>query len=277
MIFQSLVTRLFSHHKGTLNSVGCLLCACMLLTSATASGCEHLEPTRISVFSYHNPYDTSSAAYSVSWELVTAAARLACLQLDPVPMAWNASMKKVRHNEIDLVFGALATDERREWASFSHALAPTYSVLLASKGSQITRWEEVDVDTHVVAATKNSVQWELAGELGFRHRYHVMMSEDNIPGMLSGRIDLYLTNTTTHDQLCLAETEQCLKIIRSDLNPNYLRVMTSRTNKKGQELLTRINAALVSLHKQDPGLPNITPGPAHQKAYSDWLKNFPKD
>lgn len=205
----------------------------------------------IAVFEDHDKYVDASSSYGTAWGLLKLAADHQGIELYPESSSWSAAMKRLKAQRVDLVFGAFQTAERQTWGTFSLPLSEEGSAIFAAPDNPITSIDDIDLATATIGVSANSVQEEIARELGFvnvyastaRPQLYAMLNEGRLDYLLFGQsiVAYYCFNFTTTPQ------QACMKQVGPALLPSWVRVMTATQNQRAQQLITALNEGLMAI------------------------------
>lgn len=233
------------------------------------------EAIDITVFEDHNRYVEASESYGLSWKIFELAAEHANYRLQLQPSSWRASMKRVQDSKVDLVFGALKTTEREEWASFSLPLIPEGSAIFTQLDSPVNHFDDIDLENSAIGVSANSLQETLAKELGFKNIYSTA-SRPQLYDMLKGkRLDYLFFGTSIINYYCVnfatSATSKCMKQVSEEYYPNSVHALTLSNNSAAVKKLNRINQALFSLRHSEKLKAVFEQYADSKKLYEGWL------
>ncbi|MDF2178119.1 transporter substrate-binding domain-containing protein [Aliiglaciecola sp. CAU 1673] len=251
-----------------------------LLLLPAASG-QTLSPVIIDVFDDHERHCQSSMAYGLSWELVVEAAKLSGIPLKAEEVSWDGAMTRLHNGKSKLVFGALWSEERAQWAAFSVPLAPESSSLFTLPSNPVLRIEEIDLNSAVVGVSEGSVQQEYAKKLGFKHIYGTT-NRSMLFGMLeSGRIHYMINGDQFVNYFCMFQmsntTVNCLRPVGQPIYSTFVHVIGLKKDLEANLLLKRLNEGLAVTARQ-PGTPQkFKQHGFSQQQFLAWQEQFTVD
>lgn len=201
----------------------------------------------ITVFEDHEHQMTISNTYALSWRMVEEALKIQQLELEVVPTNWTSSINRLKDGRLVLVFGALRTEERLQWAKFSLPLMPEDNLLVSRlKSKSELDLFQLDVTKHTIGVILGSIQEALAKELGFQHIYSSRERQTLEEMLISGRVELALVQRSFPFD---CEKPPCVTQIGDAYSGQYLRIMGMRDSTEAKKLIKIINLGLEKVMK----------------------------
>lgn len=201
----------------------------------------------ITVFEDHEHQLTTNNTYALSWRLVEEALKNQKLELEVVPANWTSSINRLKDGRLTLVFGALRTQERLQWAQFSYPLLPEDTLLVSrlKSKSELDAFQP-DVTKHTIGVILGSIQEALAKQLGFQHIYSARVRQTLEEMLISGRVDLALVQRSFPFDCKLPP---CVTQIGDAYSGQHARIMGMKDNPEAKKLIKIINLGLEKVLK----------------------------
>lgn len=254
------------------------LCLIALLASLNAWSDTRDDILSVTVFEDHERYVEASQSYGLSWQLFEIAAAHAQFELRVVPTSWQASMSRIRNEKVDMVFAALKTSEREKWATFSLPLMTESSAIFAHPEHAIDKFEDIDLEKSTIGVSAESLQEELAVELGFKNIY-ATERRPQLYEMLKGkRLDFLFFGVSIINYYCLSyntqNTPQCMKQVSPDYHPDGVHAISLTSNTKASRKLAQINQAILELRHSREYKAVFSQYPNGNSLYENWLNRL---
>ena len=157
----------------------------------------------IAVYENHENYVKASRTYGVGWRILEAAANQTDISLLTVESSWKAALTRLQAGKIDMVFSAIRTPDREQWASFSLPLPSSGSAIFTAHDNPVESIQQIDLSSELIGVSANSVQERFAREIGFKNIYasvdrwqlYVMLDQKRLPYLFfsEGIVDYYCT------------------------------------------------------------------------------------
>ena len=209
----------------------------------------------ISVFEDHERYVAASDSYGLSWRLFEAAAKHSNLKLQIQESSWRGSINRLQAHKIDLVFAALKTPEREQWANYSLPLVSEGSGIYTRHDNPTNSFNEIDLKNSVIGVSLNSVQEQIARDLGFENIYSTVQRPLLYNMLKKRRVDYLFFGKSIINYYCLYFDETsdraCMKQIGDLYHPNNVYAIANKNNQRASKLLLSINQSLLSIAEED--------------------------
>ncbi|WP_164084756.1 substrate-binding periplasmic protein [Alteromonas flava] len=248
----------------------------LMFFSGDTSGSDNSGNTlSIAVFEDHERYVEASSSYGLSWQLFSYAAEKAGFSLELYPSSWRASMSLLQNEKVDLVFGALRTKDREQWAIFSVPLITEGSALFVESSSSIKQFSDIDTKTMMVGVSANSVQADLARSLGFENIYETIDRPQLYDMLAAKRLDLLFFGTSIIDYYCThfndSQSSQCMRQVSPLYATDSVHVIALSTNSQSVEKLALINQTIVANQHSKVVYGLFEQYPNANDSHSDWV------
>lgn len=231
----------------------------------------------VGVFDEHPLYLKTSKPYAVGWEILSQAAQSANIELIPVEEGWARSIVALKNKRIDGIYGAMMSEERKEWANFSLPISSDLVYVFSEPNTTSTQLEQIDRNLASVGVSKDSIQHQLAIEMGFKNIYAIIDRNVLYKMLLAGRIDYLIYSDSFVNVYCYKYNKQqqqgCLQPVKPALASNTLHLMYLKNNSK-QPLYDKLNKALIAL--ESAGTIKSIFEKYHQsnEAYQAWFQQW---
>lgn len=252
----------------------------MLLCVSVADAVRADTPTivTIAVFEDHNRYVQSAKSYGLSWHLFNAGAQKAGYKLEMFPTSWRASMQRVQNHRVDLVFAALKSEEREQWATFSLPLIAEGTALFAHPSSPVNSVDDIDFAKDIVGVSAKSIQETLAYEMGFRNVYATVDRPQLYRMLAAERLDYLFSGISVINYYCMHfspnKNPNCMKQVSPIYNRNSVHVITLSTNQRSVDTLNDINQALFSIRHSETIAELFSRYPDSNDSHQEWAKKI---
>lgn len=238
------------------------------------------ELVTVSVFEDHERYVIASDSYGLSWRLLNAAAEHANLTLQIQESSWQASISRLQANKIDLVFAALKTAEREQWANFSLPLVTEGSGIFTRNDNPADSFDEIDLQNSVIGVSLNSVQEQIARDLGFENIYSTVQRPLLYNMLNKGRVDYLFFGKSIINYYCLYFDETadrtCMKQIGNLYHPDNVYAISNKENQRANKLLLSINQSLLLIADEAATKKLFMDYDKSSEHYKDWANTIKK-
>ncbi|MDM7861200.1 transporter substrate-binding domain-containing protein [Alteromonas sp. ASW11-36] len=252
----------------------------LIINTVGGAGASSSTIVTISVFEDHNRYVQSANSYGLSWHLFNAAAQQAGYKLEIFPTSWRASIQRVQNRRVDLVYAALKSEEREQWATFSLPLITEGAALFAHPSSPVNGIEDIDFANDVVGVSAKSIQESLAYEMGFKNVYATIDRPQLYQMLAADRLDYLFFGTSVINYYCVhfspEKSKNCMKQVSPIYNENSVHVLTLSTNQRTVEILENINQALFAMRQSDEIKEWFTRYPEANDNHAEWVAKLEK-
>jgi ABC-type amino acid transport substrate-binding protein len=236
---------------------------------------------RVVVFENHQNYLDASHSYALAWDVFNLAAEQAGIELLSQEDAWIRSIKSLQDHKVDVVFAAVKNAERAQWAKFSLPLAYDHIVLLESLNKDTDKIADIDFETASVGVTRNSVQEQMAKDIGFKNIYSTV-DRNQIYKMLEyERLDYLLYSQSISNFYCMqyhfSQKKNCLKVVGKPLQQIEVHGMYVSENSRANSLVSAINKVLKELDHDHWIAPLFKSHGFSREVYQQWQKTINGD
>ena len=202
----------------------------------------------ISVFEHHDKYVEASRSYGLSWKILDFAARRAGVRLQAQESTWEGSLRRLKGGKVDLVFLAIKSPERAQWASFSVPMISTGSAIFTYKDNPVSSIEEVDLVNSLIGVSADSLQERFARELGFKNIYASLDRPQLYKMLESGRLDYLFFSAGVVDFYCVfldpSETRDCLKQVGEYYDQGTAHIIAMKNDIKVNRTLKKLDRSI---------------------------------
>ena len=187
---------------------------------------------RVNVFDEHELHLKYSRSYSVAWQIFQMAANNADIQLIPYNEVWIRSISFLKqHKGVNVVFGAMPSEQRKAWTTFSAPLAVEHIAAYAKHDSPYSSFSALKSNKHIVnlGVTRGSIHQDLAKEFGFKY-IHAFTDRNKVFEMLdAGKVDALIYTHALTSFYCgkfkNVKNNQCLKQLDKPIQNSTLHFM----------------------------------------------------
>ena len=184
-------------------------------------------------------------------------------------------MNRVKGHKVDFVFAAFKTDERSQWASFTHPLMSDGSGIFTRLSNPATSLADVDFENSIVGVSANSLQEQMALEMGFENIYSTVKRQHLYQMLQQQRIDYLFFGESIINYYCLyfdeSRSRGCMKRVGGLYQSNTIHALTASSNATAVALLTRINQSLLQIAKSENVQQLFADYGLEQSQYKQWL------
>lgn len=245
------------------------------------SGFADAEDVSITVFEDHKRYVNASDSYGLSWSLIALAAERKGIRLIPYESSWRASINRLQAHRVDLVFAALKTPEREEWAHYSVPLANEGSAIFARLDNPVQAFEDIDLANSVIGVSANSAQETLARELGFENIYSTVRRPQLYDMLEKGRLDYLFFGKSVIGYYCLhfanSDTKNCMKQIGPLYLRNNVHTISMQNNRQAVAKLEKLNEGLIEISRLEQTKALFVRYGKSPEFYQQWLTQLEND
>ncbi|MCU7553098.1 transporter substrate-binding domain-containing protein [Alteromonas sp. ASW11-19] len=235
----------------------------------------------IAVFEDHDKYIEASRSYGTAWGLIKLAADHQGIALQPQSTSWSAAMNRLQAQRVHLIFGAFQTAERQAWGTFSLPLSEEGSAIFTTPDNPIDRIDDIDMATATIGVSANSVQDEIARELGFVNVYASTARPQLYSMLEEGRLDYLLFGQSIVAYYCANFTatphEACMKQIGPALLPSWVRVMAASDNRIAKQLIASLNEGLMAIRHTQAARDIFSKYPNAALRHKQWLTQLKQE
>ncbi len=234
----------------------------------------------VGVFDENNVYLETSVPYRIGWQIFIKASKKANLKIVVHPGAWTRSLKALKSNDLDALYGAMKTEERQAWAYFSLPVSYDTIQIFSEPNNPISVVSQIDKKSQTVGVTKDSIQHGMAKALNFSNIYPIVERDSLYKMLLAGRLDYIIFSNSLTNVYCYKYTLKgvgCLKAIGEPLAENSMHIMYSQSNQSVYEKRTKIDKQ-IHLMYQSGEIKNIFGQYRDGKSmYSTWRRFYLAD
>ena len=224
-----------------------LLWLTLILGSELANASEAIT---ISVFEDHERYVLASDSYGLSWQILEAAAKRSGIQLQTQESSWRASMNRIQAHRVDMVFAALKTEERSQWANFTVPLIAEGSGIFTRPDNPVTTFEQIDLKNSVIGVSLNSLQETIARDLGFENIYSTVQRPQLYDMLNRNRVDYLFFGKSIIRYYCVyfdeSRNPECMKQVGELYYPNNVHALVHKENEKANKVLAELNKNIIA-------------------------------
>ena len=256
-----------------------LLSAVSCLAGAFLSHVSWADEISIAVFESHRTFLESPGVYGVSWRLLEKAAADQNVTLRIEPGSWQASMFRLKASKVDLIFYAVKSPDREEWASFSLPFVAGGSAIFTHHFNPVTELDKIDLINDTVGVPSQSVQERFVREFGFkkvyttskRNQLYKMLSERRLDYLFFGIGGVY-HYCKTFDR---SKKTDCLRQVGPLFNINTVHVMGQDTPRINA-IIEKINQGVRNTSQDEDVLDIFKQYNLDENKYLEWQDNLAK-
>lgn len=238
------------------------------------------ETVTITVFEDHERYVLASDSYGLSWRLFELGAKNQGIELVPIESSWKASLNRLHAKRVDMVFAALKTDERKQWASFSLPLTNEGSGIFTRHDNPVSRFEDIDLRNSMIGVSENSVQERLAREMGFEKVYSTVQRPQLYEMLRKERLDYLFFGKSVVGYYCVyfdpSRSRNCMKQVGELYYKNNVYAIALQENPKASQQLEKINRGILNISQSQQAKQLFIDYQKPDDAYPLWIEHMNK-
>lgn len=249
-----------------------LLTALLFCSNAIA---QEKKPIFVSVFKDHERYLVASNVYKLSWNIFEHAANDAGYSLVTEESSWRGSLQRLKAHKVDLVFAALKSKEREEWAEFTLSLVTGGSGIFTRLDNPANSLEDIDKANSIVGVSSKSLQAQMTLEVGFENIYSSVRRPQLYKMLKEGRIDYIFFGKSVIEYYCVfideSKSKGCMKQVGPNFKPNQIHAIAAKTNSEMVNVVNDINQSLLKVSKSKTIEQMFTEYGFTKEHYQKWL------
>lgn len=202
----------------------------------------------ISVYEHHDKYVEASRSYGLSWKVLDFAARRAGIRLQAQESTWEGSLRRLKGGKVDLVFLAIRSPEREQWASYSVPLISTGSAIFTYKNNPVSDIDDIDLENSLIGVSAESLQERFAREVGFKNIYASLDRPQLYKMLESRRLDYLFFSAGIVDFYCVfldvSATRGCLKQVGDYYDRSTAHVIAMKNDIAVNRILKKLDRSI---------------------------------